>query len=620
MNLYDIKNPEFIQDLDDDQLNALASDIRNFLYESISKTGGHLSSNLGVVELSIALHYVFNNPNDKFIFDVGHQSYVHKILTGRAKDFKSLRQFKGLSGFQKLSEGDDWEAGHSSTSISAALGMAVSRDLNKEDHEVIAVIGDGSITNGMSFEALNHLGDTNKKVIIVFNDNNMSISKNVGGVNKSFNKLRVSKPYTSVKRDISSTLSRNNFGNVVLDSLSSVKNVIKKNVIEDSLFTNFGIEYIGPIDGHNFKDLIKAFKYAKEQDDPIILHVVTTKGKGIKACEEDTLGDWHGVGQYDVKTGKQLTSLDEHNITYSEVISNTLIRLAEEDEDIVAISPAMLAGSKLLDFQKLYPNRTFDPGIAESHATTFAAGLAIANKKPFLVLYSTFLQRSYDQINHDIARMNLPVVIGVDRAGIVGEDGDTHQGVFDISILNSIPNMVIVQGKDMEETQNLLYSAFKYQKPVAIRYPRGSTYYKENDQFEYIDLGLWTKEIYNDNIDAVLIAYGTCIDSFKRKIESNNLNIALINARFIKPLDTTLLDEIAKLNVPVFTYENEMLNGGLSSMINDYYNDKNIQVKLTRFGIDDQFVEHGSVLSLRRHLNLNSNYVLNAIKEDIERK
>ncbi len=621
MNLMDIKNPDFIKDLNYDQLNALASDIRNFLYESIAKTGGHLSSNLGVVEITIALHYVFNSPKDKMIYDVGHQSYVHKILTGRADQFSTLRQIDGLSGFQKRSESvhDVWEAGHSSTSLSAALGMAVARDLNKEDYNVIPIIGDGSITNGMSFEALNHLGETQRKVIIVFNDNNMSISKNVGGVNKSFNKLRTSKPYTSVKRDLSSSLSKNALGTMVLDSLSAVKNTIKKTVIDSSVFTDFGLQYIGPIDGHNLKDLIKAFEYAKNQKHPIVLHVVTTKGKGISFCENDSLGLWHGVGQYDPETGQLLSTLDNNNISWSEVVSETLIRLAKDDEDIVAITPAMVTGSKLHNFEKNFPNRLFDSGIAEGHATTFAAGLAASSKKPFLSIYSTFLQRAYDQINHDIARMNLPVVIGIDRAGIVGEDGDTHQGVFDITLLNNIPNMNIIQGKDMVETQNLLYSAFKYKLPVAIRYPRGSTYFKHNDSLKFIKLGTWTLEHYNEDVESILITYGPDVDKFLSKIESNDLKIAVVNARFIKPLDEDMLIHLASLNIPIYTYENEMLNGGLSSQIINFYSDKNIDVNIKRFGINDEYIKHGSIISLRKFYNLDTNYVLNYIKEDTER-
>lgn len=620
MDLLKIKDPTFLKTLSIEQLEALASEIREFLYYSIAKTGGHLSSNLGVVELTMALHYVFNSPTDKLIFDVGHQSYVHKILTGRAKDFKTLRQFDGLSGFQKRSESvhDVWEAGHSSTSISAALGMAIARDLNKEVYDVIPIIGDGSITNGMSFEALNHLGETQKKVIIIFNDNNMSITKNVGAVNKNFSRLRTSKPYNVVKKDLSNTLSRNRVGAKVLDSLTSFKNTIKRNIIDNEIFADFGVEYLGPIDGHNFKELIKALEHAKSQDKPIILHVVTKKGKGIKFCEEDKLGRWHGVGQFDPKTGEMLSHSDSNHLAYSEIIARTLVNLAKKDEDIVAITPAMLSGSKLDYFEKFFPQRIFDTGIAEEHATTLAAGLASANKKPFISLYSTFLQRAYDQINHDIARMNLPVVIGVDRAGIVGEDGDTHQGVFDISLLNNIPNMLIVQPKDMLEAQNLLYSSFKYQKPTAIRYPRASSDFKALENYTYIDIGTWEYAYKIDNPQAVLITYGVDVEKFVSRIKANNLKINVVNARFIKPIDKTILKEISKLKVNIYTYENEMLNGGLSSQINDYYNDNNIQVTLKRFGIDDEFITHGSINSLRKHYDLDLNYVLNSIKSEIE--
>lgn len=622
MDLLEIKDPSFVKDLSIEELETLACEIRTFLYENIAKTGGHLSSNLGVVELTLALHYVFNSPKDKFIFDVGHQSYVHKILTGRANDFSTLRQFEGLSGFQSRNESihDAWEAGHSSTSISAALGMAVARDLNEEDFNILPIIGDGSITNGMSFEALNHLGSENKKVIVVFNDNNMSISKNVGGINKNFNRLRASKPYNTAKRDISQTLSKNKVGGVVLDSLKSIRDSVKKNVIESTIFSEFGLEYIGPINGHSLKDLISVFKFAKEHNGPILLHIVTKKGKGNEFCENDKLGEWHGVGQFDPKTGEMLSKLENDHYTWSEIMSRTLVQLAYQDKDIVAITPAMLTGSKLDVFEKRFPNRTFDTGIAEEHATTFAAGLAAAGKKPFLSMYSTFLQRSYDQINHDIARMKLPVVIGIDRAGIIGADGATHQGVFDISLLMNIPNMVIVQPKDMEEAQNLLFTAFEYKEPVAIRYPRGSAFYKANETFSLIKKATWTKVYWPNKLDAILITYGPDVDKFVSRIEANNLNYAVINARFIKPLDESMLEEIAKLNVRIYTYENEMLNGGLSSQIVNFYSDNNIKVRIKRFGINDEFVQHGSVQSLRKHYNLDLNFVLNSIRQDNEKE
>ena len=362
------------------------------------------------------------------------------------------------------------------------------------------------------------------------------------------------------------------------------------------------------------------FEFAKKHDSPIIVHVLTKKGKGNKFCENDTLGSWHGVGQFDPQTGEMLSKLENDHYTWSEIISRTLVRLAKDDKDIVAITPAMLTGSKLEIFAKHFPTRLFDTGSAEEHATTFAAGLAAANKKPFLSLYSTFLQRSYDQINHDIARMNLPVVIGVDRAGIVGEDGSTPQGVFDISLLTNIPNMIIVQPKDMIEAQNMLYSSFQYQLPVAIRYPRGSALFSPVNDFELIKIATWTKVYWPETIDGVLIAYGPDVDKFVARITANKLNYAVINARFIKPIDKSLLKEIAALNVPLYTYENEMLNGGLSSLIINFYSDEDINVKLKRFGINDEFIQHGSIQSLRKHYDLDLNYVLNMMKDKSQKE
>ncbi len=405
-----------------------------------------------------------------------------------------------------------------------------------------------------------------------------------------------------------------------MSSLKGIRDTVKRNVIDNTIFADFGLEYFGPIDGHNLKSLISVLKFAKTHNGPIILHILTKKGKGNKFCEQDNSGDWHGVGQFDPKTGEMLSKLENDHYSWSEIITRTLTSLAYNDKDIVAITPAMMTGSKIDVFEKHFPNRTFDTGIAEEHATTLAAGLAVAGKKPFLALYSTFLQRSYDQINHDIARMNLPVVIGVDRAGIVGADGDTHQGVFDISLLANIPNMMIVQGKDMVETQNLLFSAFLYKQPVAIRYPRGSAYYKANDKFETIEIASWTKVYWPEKIEAIIITYGPDVDKFVSRITVNNLNYAVINARFIKPLDTEMLKYLALLNVAIYTYENEMLNGGLSSLITTYYSDHNISVSLTRFGINDEFIQHGSVQSLRKHYNLDLNYVLNTIRNENEKE
>lgn len=617
MDLLNIKNPDFLRDFSIEEIENLAQDIRSFLYENIAKTGGHLASNLGIVELTLALHYVFKSPVDKLIFDIGHQSYVHKILTGRAKDFETLRQFNGLSGYQSKIESkhDVWEARHASTAISAALGMAIARDLNKEEYNIISIVGDKSIVNGMSFDALNHLALEKKKVIIVFNDNNINKSNNIGGISKVLNHLRLSKPYTNVKKDLSINLSKNKVGDAVLSSLKSIKTTVKKNVLEDSIFSEIGLDYIGPIDGHNIKELISTFEYAKNNTRPIVLHIITKKGKGIEYCENDKSDLWHKVGQFNPDTGEMLSELENNHYTWSEAISRTLVELAKNDNDIVAITPGSLKESKLVVFEKYFPHKTFDTGIAEGHATTLAAALAASNKKPFLSIYSTFLQKAYDQINDDIARLNLPVVIGVNYSGIVGGDGSSFQGIFDISLLNSIPNMIIVQAKDMIEAQNLLYSSFYYNQPVAIRYPKASTFYKALKTYKIIEKGTWTKAYWPQRVEAILIAYGPDVDKFISKIQANSLNVGVINARFIKPLDKNLLFEIAKINVDIFTYENEILNGGLSSQIINFYSDNNIKVNINRFGIDDKYIQHGSIQTLRKHYNLDVNYVLKTIKD-----
>lgn len=412
MKLYDIKDPDDIKGMSLDELENLCQDIRSFLIENVSKTGGHLSSNLGIVELTVALHYTFFSPKDKIFFDVGHQSYVHKILTGRAGSFSTLRQHKGLSGFQKRyeSEHDVWEAGHSSTSLSAALGMAVARDLNHENYHIIPVIGDASLTGGMALEALNQIGYENKNMIIIFNDNNMSISKNVGAMDAAFTRMRTSKPYITLKEDISSTLSGSKIGKSVLENLRSFKNSVKDNVVDTSLFGEFNLDYIGPVDGHDLKTLIKILRAAKKHHGPIVVHVITKKGKGYSYAENDKFGKWHGVPQFDIKSGMFLSKMPSGHASWSEVIAKNLQYLAEKNEDIVAITPAMISGSKLTEFFHSYPERSFDCGIAEEHAITFAAGLANSGKRPFVSIYSSFLQRAYDQINHDVARMDLPVV------------------------------------------------------------------------------------------------------------------------------------------------------------------------------------------------------------------
>lgn len=441
--LINISSPLFLKSLSIKELNILAQEIREFLIENISKTGGHLSSNLGVVELTIALHYVFNSPTDKIFFDVGHQSYVHKILTGRAKDFSTLRQFHGLSGFQKRSESvhDVWEAGHSSTALSASVGMAFARDLDHQKYHIVPVIGDAAIVGGESLEALNHLGATETKVIIVLNDNQMSISKNVGGFSEFLSEVRTSHAYNKAKDEYRDILSRFEIGEKIYHLTSQAKNLIKRRVIDSKIFGEFGVDYLGPFNGHDISELIRAFEKAKTTEKSVVVHVLTTKGKGYPFAENDTKGVWHGVEPFDRQTGRFIQSSEA--LSYSQLIADEVYRHMRQDKDIVAITPAMISGSKMEKIFHDFKERAFDVGIAEEHACTFAAGLAISGKKPFLSIYSSFLQRAYDQLNHDIARMNLPVVLGIDRAGLVGRDGETHHGVFDLGILKPLPNTVI---------------------------------------------------------------------------------------------------------------------------------------------------------------------------------
>lgn len=619
MDVKDIKDPLFLKNLSNKECTQLAQDIRDFLVDSISKTGGHLSSNLGVVELTIALHKVFNSPEDKILFDVGHQSYVHKILTGRAKDFSTLRQYKGISGFQKLEESkyDCWEAGHSSTALSAALGMAIARDLDNESYHVIPVVGDGSIVSGMSLEALNQIGSEKKNIIIIFNDNNMSISQNVGALTNGFSRLRTSKPYNSLKTDMKNILNKNEVGKTVLAGMTAVKEKFKESVVDSGLFGEFGLEYLGPVDGHNIKDLVHILEAAKQHDGPVVVHVLTRKGKGYFPCETDRSGSWHGVGPFDPQTGKSLSSTPQGKLSWSEIVSETVCRLAKTDESICAITPAMICGSKLEKFFAAYPTRSFDCGIAEEHAATLAAGLALSGKRPFLCIYSSFLQRAYDQINHDICRMDLPVVIGIDRAGLVGEDGATHHGVFDISILKGLPNIILCQPKDGEEAQNLLATAFMQKHPFAIRYPRGNESYSAITSVQPIEVGTWT--IFNQSKDAkcTVLTYGPEVDKVLSKVISNNLPVQVVNCRFFKPIDTTMCKQLATENKPIIVYETDILEGGLATSILEWMCDTHTMINIHRIGIQDTYVTHGSMNQIRKEAGIDTDTLFNKIQEFI---
>ncbi len=610
MDLTQIQNPAFLKDMSVSEMNELAAEIRSFLIENISRTGGHLASNLGVVELTIALHYVFDSPKDKIFFDVGHQCYVHKILTGRAGDFSRLRQFGGISGFQKRieSEHDVWEAGHSSTSLSAALGMAVARDLRGQNFEVVPVIGDGAVGGGMSFEALNQIGAEQRKMIIIFNDNNMSISNNVGGMSKSLARLRSAKSYNDLKTTMKHSLNRNEFGKVMYQGMKNIKDAVRDSVIERGIFGEFNLDYMGPVDGHNLRDLIRVMTVAKEHDGPVIIHAITQKGRGYSFCEKDRKGFWHGVGPFDVNTGRQLHETPEGYASWSALIADTLEEIAGKDQNVIALTPAMINGSALNHFFAKYPDRSFDCGIAEEHTATFAAGLAISGMRPFISVYSSFLQRAYDQINHDICRMDLPVVIGIDRAGLVGDDGDTHHGVFDITILKPLPNIIIGQPKDAREAVRMMNTAFAQKHPFAIRYPRGEVRVNPETSHELLKIGSWT--VFNDRPDnqAAVLTYGPDVDRIVHKCEVNNLPVTVVNCRFFKPIDSECLERLAERNIPVIVYETDMKEGGLSTSVAEYYCDRKIRADVIRMGIGDHFVEHGSVSLLKRneHLDMNS--------------
>lgn len=591
LDLLKIKDPSFMKRLDIQELEALAADIRAFLITSTSKSGGHIGPNLGVVELTIALHYSFNSPKDKFIWDVGHQSYVHKILTGRANQFGTLREHGGLDGFPKRKESihDVFETGHSSTSLSAAAGMVIARDIKKEDFYVIPIIGDGALTGGMALEALNHIGDMGKDMIVILNDNDMSIAPNVGAIHNILGKLRTSDTSKQTKTNV-----------------------------DGAFFEELGFMYLGPIDGHDIEEVITNLELAKRAKGPVLLHIVTKKGKGYQPAELDSRGTWHGTGPYKVETGSFIKPA-KRAASWSSVISNELIRLAEMDERIVAITPAMPVGSKLEKFAKAFPERFFDVGIAEQHATTMAAGLATQGMKPFLAIYSTFLQRAYDQLVHDVCRQKLNVVIGIDRAGLVGADGETHQGIFDISFLNSIPNMTISMPKDEVEARQLMDTAFSYNDgPFAIRYPRGeATGVQVVESNTLIPIGQWQTII--QPLDAVILTFGPTIElalKAAEQLEIEGYRVGVINARYIKPLDEALLHQILKQKIPILTVEESLLKGGFGASVLEFIEANNYRdVIMHRIGLPDEFISHGSVSIILESFGISTTGLVLKIKE-----
>ena len=589
-----MKFPEDIKALNRKELLELGNEIRKFLIESISKTGGHLASNLGVVELTLSIFMSFDLEKDKIIYDVGHQSYVHKILTGRKDQFISLRQKDGLSGFPKRNESkyDAFNAGHSSTSISAALGIARARDIKGEDFNVVAVIGDGALTGGMVYEALNDVGYNKTKMIIILNDNQMSISKNVGGLSRYLNNLRTEPGYNKLKHNINATLKNTGLGKNIVTSLSKVKGGIKQLVVPSMIFEDMGIKYLGPINGHDIDKMREVFDIAKEVKGPVLIHTITTKGKGYEFAEKSPK-DYHGVSPFDTECGVIASSSTN---SYSNFFGNTLCEIARENKDVVAITAAMPDGTGLLGYAKEFPKRFFDVGIAEEHAVTLAAGMASQGIIPVFAVYSTFLQRAYDQVLHDVCIQNLPVVLCLDRAGIVGADGETHQGIMDISFLSMMPNMTIVAPKCIEELGILLRYAINKNSPIAIRYPRGGDVLKGMKSVTEVKHGKW--EILESGKDVAIIATGKMVQSAlkaKEILVEKGVNCTIINAIFIKPLDEELLRKLVEEKYNILTIEDNMLNGGLGSMILRSLNKYEFKGKMKILAYDDKFIPHGNV-------------------------
>lgn len=618
MDLRIIKDPSFLKTCSTDELMKLAENIRSFLIEKLSVTGGHLGPNLGVVELTIALHKMFDSPKDKIIWDVGHQSYVHKILTGRADKFDTLRQYKGLSGFPKRneSEHDVWETGHSSTSLSAAMGMAIARDLRGTDEHIVAVIGDGALTGGMALEALNHIGDEKKNLIVVLNDNEMSIAPNVGALHNALGRMRTAGKYNKVKDDIEYLMKKiPAFGGKIASVAERVKDSFKYLLVPGMFFEELGFTYLGPVDGHNFDDLIENIKYAKKTKGPVLIHAVTKKGKGYSPAENDKVGTWHGLGPYKIDSGEVIKQKNA-GPSYSKVVGDTLCKLAEADERIVVITPAMIIGSKLEKFQEQFPERLFDVGIAEQHAVTLAGGLAVENMKPVVAIYSTFLQRGYDQLVHDICRQNLDVVFAVDRAGLVGADGETHHGVFDINFMRHIPNLTILMAKDENELQHMMYTAVQHEGPIAVRFPRGNGIGVEMDeQLKEIPIGKW--EVLREGSDVALISFGPMLQDVLKaadELETYGIYARVINARSIKPLDEQMLIQLSQEQIPIVTIEEAALQGGFGSAVLEFANSQKLPMFIERMGIPDEFIEHGSVSQLLKDIGLTKEQIVELVK------
>lgn len=613
-----IEKPEDVKALTVRELEQLASELRHFIIDTVSQNGGHLAPNLGTVELTLALYSVFSFPEDKLVWDVGHQAYTHKILTGRRDAFKTLRKKGGITGFPNRSESvyDAFGVGHASTSISAALGMALARDARGEKNQVIAVIGDGALTGGESFEALNNAGDLGTKLIVILNDNEMSIDANVGAMSEYLSRIRIAPQYARAKRDMGSLLmSIPHIGDKVYKTASHLKDGVRSVLVPGSLFEEMGFHYIGPIDGHNIGLLEEVLASAKEMEGPVLIHIHTVKGKGYKPAEQAP-DKFHGVGCFDPSTGKSAKKAGCAP-SYTSVFSKALIDLAKDRPDILAITAAMPSGTGLKAFGQAYPKRFFDVGIAEEHAMTLAAGMAAAGMHPVIALYSTFAQRAYDQLIHDVCLQNLPVTLCLDRAGLVGEDGPTHHGVFDLSYLRQMPNMCVMAPKDEEELRHMLATAIAIEGPAAVRYSRGAGLgVPLTDSLETLPVG--KAEVLQEEGNIAFLAVGTMVEKAKEAaaiLKEEGIETAVVNMRFIKPLDTELLGEMARTKRLLITAEENVLAGGFGSAVAEYLADHGIEVPLLRFGIPDRFIEQGTRRELLSLCGLQPDEMAERIRE-----
>ena len=619
MLLENISGAEDVRKLSLKEQKILAKEVRRFIIEKMSDNGGHLASNLGVVELTIALFHTLNLPKDKIVWDVGHQCYTHKILSGRRDDFALLRKYKGISGFPKRDESpyDCFNTGHSSTSISAALGIAEGRDILGEDYTVLAVIGDGALTGGMAYEALNNASKMKKNFIIILNDNEMSIAKNVGGMSTYLNGIRSNKGYTRFKENLAFGLGKIPVvGNHLVERLKNTKNSIKQLLVPGMLFENMGLTYLGPVDGHNLHALEQVIHEAKRIDHAVLVHVVTKKGKGYAPAEKNP-SVFHGVGPFDIATGKRKKESSEKS--YTDIFSESLIKEGKENKKIVAITAAMPDGTGLDKFEKLFPKRFFDVGIAEAHAVTSAAGLASAGLKPVFAVYSSFLQRAYDQMVHDVCLQKLPVVFAIDRAGLVGADGETHQGIFDISYLRSIPNMTVMAPKNARELTEMLHFALQFQGPIAIRYPRGTAYQGFSEKQEPIEYGKAEILIEDQTGKIALLALGSMVSTGEHIVEKmakKGVNLSLVNARFAKPIDTEMLDKLSEKGYrKILTLEEGVRSGGFGEAVLSYMETHHKDVAVENITLPDAYVEHGDVSTLRKMLKIDSDSIIEGLEE-----